>query len=200
MKSSRWWVLGFSCLLWSCASTDVGGIWKDTQNAMTIQKIFIIGLGDNPDRRQTIEDSLSATFIREGKQAVPSSIYFDNTAMINEKTISPVVNENEINAVIVARIVKEEKEQRNLPAAYPAHYKSFYSYYNRYGQADDKYNEPGYSLKETLVSLEINLYRTSNARLVWALKTETFLAENINREISKISKKIMYKLRQDELL
>ncbi len=201
MKSSRWaCALVFVWLLSSCASTDVTQTWKNANYTLPIQKILVIGLADSPGRRGVFEDTLSASFIREGKQAVPSSNYFEDISVLNEETISTIVKKNKINAVIVARIVLVDKEQRFLASTYPAHYNSFYSYYGRYLRTGENYYDPGYSLKETLVSLEINLYETTNARLIWAITTETFFSENINQEINKIAKIIMHNLKKEKLL
>ncbi len=198
IKSLRWViVVGFALMLSSCASTYVTGSWKDANYTRPVQKVMVIGLGENKGRRRLFEDTLAAAFIKDGKQAVPSANYFDDIREISKETVLPIVKENNIDAVIVARMISVDKEQRFVPSAYPAHYNSFYGYYGRVG---GNYYDPGYYVEDTLVSLEINLYETANAKLIWAITTETFSPENINKEINKLSSLIMSNLRKEGLL
>jgi len=193
------WVLipAIAFLLSSCASTYVTGTWKDANYSRPVQKVMVIGLGENASRRRMFEDSLASAFIKAGKQAVPSTNFFDDIREISKESVIPITKENSIDAVIVARMISVDKEQRFVPSAYPAHYNSFGGYYGRVG---GYYNDPGYYVQDTLVSLEINLYETGNAKLIWAMTTETFSPDNINKEINKLSSLIMSNLTKEGLI
>jgi len=187
----------FIVLLSSCASTYVTGTWKDENYTKPVSNVLVIGLGENQSRRRSFEDTLSTMFKKAGKEASPSAKYFEDIREISKESVGPLVNKENFDAVIVARILNIDKTQRYIPSAYPAHYNSFYGYYGRVGGA---YYEPGQYVQDTLVSLEINLYETTNAKLIWAITTETFLPDNINKEINKLSELIMGNLEKEGLL
>jgi len=187
-------------LVSSCVSTDVSGVWKDVNYSLPVKKIMLIGLGDNPARRGVLENTLSAFFIREGKQAVPSVNFFENISSINKKNILSISSENRINTVMIARIVLIDQEKHISPDAYPEYYNSFFKYFDKVGRVGKNYYNSEFALKETLVSLEINLYEMTHSRLVWAITTETFFSENINQELNKVAKIIISKLEEEALL
>jgi len=176
---------------------NVTGTWKDAEYTKPIQNILVIGLGENKGRRRSFENTLSTAFNQAGKKAAPSFTFFDDISKISKESVAPIVKEKQFDAVIVARVISVEKDKRYIPTSYPATYNSFYGYYNRVGTA---YYNNGYYVDDTLVSLEVNLYETGNAKLIWAITTETFLPENINKEIKTLTKLIISDLKKTGLL
>jgi len=174
------------------------GTWKEPSYTETVDNVLVIGLAENQGNRRIFEDSMSSAFKKAGKQATPSSKYFEDIREISKESVTPVVKDNKFDAVIVVRLLAISKEQRYVPSAYPAHYNNFYGYYGHVGVSH--YNDPSYYVEETKVSLEINLYETANAKLIWAISTDTFSPDNVNKEINKLVDVIMENLKKDGLI
>ncbi len=184
-------------LLVSCASTSITGTWKEASYNTPIKKILVIGLSKNATNRRIFEDTLSQDFRDEGKKAVTSVHYFSDYKKINKLSLKPIVRKENIDTVIVARVVHIGKENQYIPSSYPASYNSFDNYY---GRISPYYKDQGYYVSNTTVSLEINMYETQTAKLIWAITTETFEPKNINKEIKILSAIIIKELKKDNLL
>ncbi|MFV1983295.1 MAG: hypothetical protein ACC657_07110 [Thiohalomonadales bacterium] len=184
-------------LLASCAATSVTGTWKEANYNKPIKKILVIGLTKEPANRRIFEDTLSQGIRDAGQEAQVSVKYFTDTKKISKETLAPIVKKENIDTVIIGRVVAVNKENQYVASGYPSSYNSMYGYY---GRVSPYYGSGGYYVENTIVSLEFNLYETTNAKLVWALTTETFQPGNINKEIAKISKLIVKELTKEKLL
>jgi len=189
--------LSLLLLLASCASTSVTGTWKDANYNKPIKKILIIALAKEASRRRIFEDTLSHDIINAGKDAVVSVKFFTNTKKISKKTLRPIVKKHNFDKVLIARVVSVDKEKQYVASGYPSTYNSMYGYY---GSVRAGYGSGGYYVENTIVSLEFNLYETKNAKLIWALTTETFQINNINKEIKNLSEMIVKELKKSKLL
>jgi hypothetical protein len=184
-------------LLASCASTSVTGTWKDANYSQPANNILVVALASKESNRRIFEDTLSKDLIKAGKKASISVKFFDDASKINKKSLGPIIKKEGFDKVFIARVISVDKETRYVPSGYPSNYYSMYGYY---GNASSYYRDPGYTVQDTIVSLEFNLYETKNAKLVWALTTETFQPDNINKEIAALSELIIKQLKSDNLL
>jgi len=195
--------LSLALLLTSCAATSVTGTWKEASYNKPIKKVLVIGLGKKDEKvksksaRRIFEDTISKDIKNAGAQAQVSLKYFNDNKTINKKTLAPIVKKEHFDTVLIARIVAVDKENRYVATGYPNSYSSMYGYY---GQVSPYYREAGYYVQNTIVSLEINLYETKSAKLIWAITTETFEPDNINKEIQKLSTIIIDELKKEKLL
>ncbi len=195
---SRLITLVISLLLTSCAATTITGSWKEVSYNKPIKNILVIGLSNNKTNRRIFEEILSQDIIETGKNASVSTKYFSDIKNISKKTLAPIVKKAHFDTVIIARVVSINKEQRHVPSSYPTNYGSMYGYY---GRVSPYYSDnTNYMATNTIVSLEVNMYETSNAKLVWAITTETFEPGNVNKEVQKISEIIIKKLKEQKLL
>jgi hypothetical protein len=94
-------------------------------------------------------------------------------------------------------MVSADKQKRYVPTNYPTHYNSLYGYYDN---VSPYYRDQGYYVENTIVSIEINMYETKSAKLIWAITTETFEPKNINKEVAEISQLIIKELTKEKLL
>ncbi|MFV1983297.1 MAG: hypothetical protein ACC657_07120 [Thiohalomonadales bacterium] len=189
--------LFFPLLLVSCAATSITGTWKDENYNKPIEKILIIGLSSEAAHRRKFEDSLSEKIRKAGKKAVISVKYFTNINKINKESLEPIIEKEKVDTVIIVRAVSVDKENRYMPGSYPSMYGSMYGYY---GAVSPYYQRKSYYSQTTKISLEINLYETKNAKLVWALATQTYEPGKLSKEIQKLAAIIANELKKDKLL
>jgi len=181
----------------SCAATSVTGTWKEASYNKPIKKILVIGLAKNIANRRIFEETLSKDFIKAGKSAEVSTKYFSDIKKINKKSLAPIVKKGKYDTVIIARVISIDKQSSYVPSAYPSGYDSMYGYY---GRVSPYYMDQGYYVQNEIVSIEINMYETQKAKLVWAITTETFAPDNINDEVKEISDIIIKKLAEQKFL
>jgi len=190
-------ILSFLLLLASCASTSVTGTWKDANYNQPAQKILVVAFAKKEANRRIFEDTLSNDLTKAGKKAEISVKYFSDVNKVNKKSLTPIIKKEGFDKVFVARVISIDKETRYVASGYPSNYYSMYGYY---GHASSYYRDPGYTVQDTIVSLEFNLYETKGAKLIWALTTETFQPDNINKEIKALSELIVKQLKSDKLI
>ncbi|MFV2059460.1 MAG: hypothetical protein ACC653_02180 [Gammaproteobacteria bacterium] len=190
-------ILSLLLLLASCASTSVTGSWKDASYNKPAKHILVVAFAKKEASRRIFEDTLTKDLIKAGVKADISVKFFPEVNKINKKTLAPIVKKENYDMVFVARVISVDKETRYVPSGYPSNYYSMYGYS---GYASSYYRDPGYTVQDTIVSLEFNLYETSGAKLIWALTTETFQPDKINKEIASLSEIIIKKLKEDKFI
>ncbi|MFV2055587.1 MAG: hypothetical protein ACC707_03925 [Thiohalomonadales bacterium] len=193
------WAIVAVVMLWvnACATTMTTGTWKDKSYTGKIHEVLVIGLASSDANRRIFEDTLAKAFEKAGKKGIASNGLLPDTKKISKETVAPIVKEEGIDAVIVARVVSVNKEQRYVPNSYPSSYNTFYGYYDRVGPY---YYEPGYYVQDTIVALEINLYDAKTGKIVWAITTETISPDNVNKEIDKLASIIIGDLTKQGLM
>lgn len=194
-------------LVASCATTEITGKWSDKEYDKPITKILVIGLSKDTIRRRIFEDTLVEQLEKKGLTALSSAAILPQDQELDEATLEPVLAEQSIDAVLITRLVKVEKDTKYVPGQYVAspgvyrpphdYYHGFYDYYYR---AQPMAYSPGYLVDETIVSLETNMYVTPDEKLIWSLTSESFNPNNANKAINELAAIIIKELTKDGLI
>lgn len=189
----------------ACSQTKVTGTWKKSDyTGQPFDSILVVGLvGDTGNKilwENVMADKLRQTGV---KTVITSAGAFPDAKKIGEKEITDYVAENTINAVLVTRLVDTRKEEVYYPPS-GGYYREPFGYYNRfnpyYSHAYDMIYSPGYTDTLTTILLETNLYRVDTRELIWSMSSNTFDPSSFSQLVDSVSKIVLEKLQQDNLI
>ncbi len=179
--------------------------WRNpAASAKQFRKILVVGMSDRVEVRANFEDALSAKVGRPGIEAIPGNTILlrpEGTA-VNLAYIKDQIRSNNIDAVIVSRLVKIDKNITYVPgeAFYPyPYYSTFYGYY---GTVYPVVYSPGYLKEEKKIRIETNFYSTSgpDGELVWTGMSDTFNPSSTKKAIDSVVKLVVKELEKQQLL
>ena len=113
------------------------------------------------------------------------------------------VRENQIDAVVVSRLIKIENTVTYIPgSAYVAAFPYYNTFYGYYGAVYPVVYSPDYLREEKKVRIETNLYVISSqeGELVWTGVTDTFNPSNVQKAINGLVKLVVKQMQSDQAL
>ncbi|MEE8061378.1 MAG: hypothetical protein V3T16_06090 [Gemmatimonadales bacterium] len=189
-----------SAMLAGCGgSTQLTNVWADPQGVSDpIEKMLIIGVTDEQAVRRSFEDQFVSELERERISAVSSAAAL-GPGKIDSTIIHDYVRQNDIDAILVTRLLGVDKQQQYNPGTTywePSYYGGFYGYYN-WGYS--AYTTPGYWTEYEVLRLETLIYR-SNAQLLWAANSETFDPGSESTVVKALADAVIQDLDRRDLL
>jgi hypothetical protein len=160
----------------SCSpSTRFTDTWKDPSlTVIDFKKVAVFAITQDYSLRRVAEDELVKSIKK--RQAVASYTLIAPEHNQDVEYAKAKVKEAGCDGVITFRILGVDEKTTYVPGsvttmgAYPAPYYSFGGYY---GYAAPMVYEPGYNITEQYVTVETNIYRMSDEKLVWSGRSET---------------------------
>lgn len=154
-------------------STELTNVWADSLwDGKPIDNVLVIGVSRDPEIRSAFENHFVGQFEKEKVQALSAAEKL-GVGRIDSTTIVRYVADNDIDAILVTRLLGEETDRTYVPGTGymgATYYGGFYGYYS-YGYS--AMSTPGYLAQSTVIRLETNVYR-SDGRLLWSAISETF--------------------------
>jgi hypothetical protein len=203
-------VLGVAALIAGCLafgkSSHVVMSWRNPNApAKQFRRVLALGLSDKTAIRADFEDALAAQLDETGRQAISgnSILLRPEGTQLSLDYLRAQVRDNQIEAVVVSRLVKVEKKVTYIPGGpaftpYP-YYGTFYGYY---GAVYPIVYSPDYLREEKKVRIETNLYLLSEGDgvLVWTGITDTFDPTDVDKAIGKLVKLLVKQMQSDAVL
>ncbi len=177
----------------ACASTRVTSSWRDPGvGAVRFRKVVGVALARDATLRRLAEDE----FVRALGPAAALAGYavIPDEEVQDRDRAKARVEAAGADGVVVFRLVGVETEQRWVPPTYYGHAWGYW------GWAAPVVYDPGYLQTDRIVQIETTLYRVSDARLVWAARSETFNPESAEDLIAGVVRAVIDAMRQDALL
>ena len=203
-------VLAVATLIAGCfafgKSSHVVMSWRNP-NAPNQQfrRVLALGLSEKTAIRADFEDALAAQLEEKGRQAISGNTILlrPEGTQLTLNYLRTQVRDNQIEAVVVSRLIKVEKKLTYIPGSpsfvpYP-YYGTFYGYY---GSVYPIVYSPDYLREEKKVRIETNLYLLSEGDgvLVWTGITDTFDPTDVDKAIGKLVKLLVKQMRSDGVL
>lgn len=186
-------------------STKLVASWKNPQySGPTFHRILVIGMSAKPGVRADFEDVLSKLVARDGVEAIPG-----NTILLRPEGtkldlgyLKTQVKEFKIDAVIVSRLVKVDKNVTYIPGQAYVPYPYYGSFYGYYGAVYPVVYSPDYLREDTTVRVETNVYavRGTDGELVWTGVSDTFNPSSTDKAIDGLSKLVVKELQKAAIL
>jgi hypothetical protein len=187
------------------AKTKLIASWKNPEYpGAPFHRVLVIGMSAKPGVRADFEDALSQLVTRPGIEAVPGNTILlrPEGSHLDLDYLKEQVKAFKIDAVIVSRLIKVDKNITYIPGTpylpYP-YYRSFYGYY---GTVYPMVYTPDYLSEETTVRVETNVYSVTSGegQLVWTGVSDTFNPSSADKVIQQLSKLIVKELVKESVL
>jgi len=203
-------VLAVATLIAGCfafgKSSHVVMSWRNPNApANQFRRVLALGLSEKTAIRADFEDALAAQLETMGRQAIPGNTILlrPEGTQLTLNYLRTQVRDNQIEAVVVSRLIKVEKKLTYIPGSpsfvpYP-YYGTFYGYY---GSVYPIVYSPDYLREEKKVRIETNLYLLfeGDGVLVWTGITDTFDPTDVDKAIGKLVKLLVKQMRSDGVL
>lgn len=202
-------LIALALSLAACSSTGTKFVsdWANPDfKGKTLEDVMVIGVSEKDGARRMFEGSLAAEFQKAGVNAVQSVTLLPTTSMLTKEDVEKVLKEQNIDAVIVTRLLDISQTENYVPPSttvvggygYPGYGGAYYgSYYGYYSTSYSTVTSPGYTYTETTVSLETNLYDASTEALVWSGQSATFNPDSVQDVVTPTAKQIVDHLIQN---
>lgn len=188
-------------MLSGCASTRLIGTWSEPTYKNKIQKILVVGLAQNESIKRSYESTLSEVIRAKGAQAEPAGDMLPVGSEATKESIKAAIAGKGFDTVLVTRLVSKQEEQRYVPGTpYPVPHSYYYGFNDYYMNVYPTVYSPGYLVNDTIVNLETNIYETEGGKLVWAVMSESFNPDDVNKEIRSLSEVLVDRMKKDGLL
>jgi hypothetical protein len=187
-------------------STKLVASWKNPEYSGPIfRRILVLGMSAKPGVRADFEDALSKLVVRDGIEAIPGNTILlrPEGTQLDLSYLKTQVKEFKIDAVIVSRLVKVDKNITYVPGQpYVMPYPYYGSFYGYYGNVYPMVYSPDYLREDTTVRVETNVYAVSSGegQLVWTAVSDTFNPSSANKVIDGLSKLIVKELQKEAVL
>jgi len=199
-------ILGVSGFLAFAKSSHVVMSWRNPNApAKPFHRVLALGLSEKTAMRVDFEDALAARLAETGRKAIPANTILlrPEGTQLSLNYLRNQVRDNQIEAVVVSRLIKVEKQVTYIPGGpafvpYP-YYGTFYGYYRT---VYPLVYTPDYLREERKVRIETNLYLISDEDgvLVWTGITDTFDPKNVHKAIDKLVTLLIKQMQSDGAL
>ena len=197
-------VIALAALL--AASTKLVMSWKNPgYTNPKFHRMLVLGMSDKTEIRANFEDALSSKIARPGIETIPGNqiLLRPEGSTVNLDYIKTQVRSNHVDAVIVSRLVKVDKNIKYVPGqTYYLPYPYYGTFYGYYGAIYQQVYTPGYLREEKKVRIETNLYSTTGAEgeLVWTAISDTFDPSSATKAIDGVVKLVVKELEKEKLI
>ena len=187
-------------------STKLVTSWKNPEySGPRLHKILVLGMSDKPGVRADFEDALSKLVGGNGVEAIPGNTILlrPEDTKLDLNYLKTQIREFKIDAVIVSRLIKVEKNTTYIPGmAYAVPYPYYRSFYGYYGAVYPVVYSPDYLREDTTVRVETNVYAVTSGEgeLVWTGVSDTFNPRSADKVIDALSKLLVKELTRQSIL
>jgi hypothetical protein len=176
------------------SSTRLIESWHDETYAdgPKLETVLVLGVFQDDTQRRAFEARFVESVNASGKKAIAGYTLMPEESDYNDKEdIVAAVQKVNADSVLITSFKGETEQQRYVPPrvdyAPSMSYGGYYGSY--YGSAYRRVYQPGYTVVDSVVSLETRVYAVSPEKLVWAGNTKSINSaspEVITAELVKI--------------
>jgi len=168
------------------------------------KNIMVLALNGKAANRAEFEDELVKAIARPGQIASPSYEFMPRPDLtpIDMKDLRELVREQNIDAIVVARLTKADKKTIYVPGEVYTPYPYYGTFYGYYGALYPTIYTPGYLKTEKQAQVEVNFYSTAkpDGELVWTGTTNTFDGNSPMKVIKDLVKVVTKELEKQNII
>ena len=182
-----WTVLVVVFLSGCSSTTKVVEHWTDPDFDGKLENLLVLSLNQSSKSRRIVENGFLLELKKRNIQAQASYDLIPDHEDLSKEAVKAALSGSNIDGVLVMRSVKITKEDRNVrEQSDGTRHDTFYAYVGEYRPAYDSY-----SITDTTVHMETNLYVVKDEQLVWTGKTESFNPTDVKELIAQMVIKIL---------
>ena len=181
--------------------------WKNPNYSAgrKFQRVLALGLSDKTGVRADFEDALAAQLTETGLETIPGNTILlrPEGTQFDLNYLKIQIRDNKIDAVVVSRLIKDEKTVTYVPGtAYVAPFPYYNTFYGYYGAVYPMVYSPDYLREDRKVRIETNFYVISSqeGELVWTGVTDTFNPSKPHKAINGLVKLVVKQMQADGAL
>jgi hypothetical protein len=168
--SPRFFLLLLSALvLAGCSSTRSVMEWREEAFSGKLDNILVIAAIEERAQQRAVEDAYVKQFGDVAVKAIPGYTLLADETVLSRATVEAAIAGQEIDAVLVTRLLGVEEVEEYQP---PSGIEYYHSYHRYYAQAR-AYSSPGYYIRYKVLTLETNVYDTASQQLIWSMQSES---------------------------
>lgn len=189
---------GAALLLAACArSTEIVNTWHDPAvEQLHFTKVLAVCMCRDAGVRRTVEDRLAQRI----KNAVPAYTIIPDAELADVDKMKARVQQEGFDGAVVVRLVGIDKEHTYVPGsayAVPAPYGTMWGGWG-YGWATAY--EPGYVTEDVVVTLDTNVYRMQDQKLVWNSRSRSYDPKSVPKLVDEVVDATVAKMQQDKII
>lgn len=197
--------LGLMAVAGCAGNTKLTNLWADPGfQTNSLKKLMIIAIAQNSGLRRTFEDSFAQALRAQGVGVVASYSALGDGQLDSARVISGIQQAG-CDGVFLTRVVDKKTVDTYYPpsttyvGAPSVYYGGWYGYYST---SYAYQSSPGYTVQNEVVSIETNLYRVSDSKLVWSALSESWLEQSGNpgNEIKPFVEHLVYGLEKSKVV
>jgi hypothetical protein len=190
-------------LLAGCSTVQLVDTWRDANvQARRYQRVMVVGIAEQPDRRRTFEDIFVSELRSRGVDAIASHTVTPGYGKLTREELVDGVRKSNAQAVVTARVTGRQEHVEVTPGVatvgpgyIPPHAAYPHNMYGFYGAA--MVTPPSvYTYVETM--LEACLFDVGSSDMVWSASLSTTeTAGNLVGVSKDLSRLVVDQLRKD---
>ncbi len=174
-------------------------------NGQHFKNVMVLGINGQAANRAEFEDQVTAAISRPGMQVIQSYALIPrpNATPIDMAQLKNVIQGQNIDAVVAARLVKMSQKTTVISgqpiAPFPNYYNTFYGYY---GAIYPIVYAPDYLQVEKTAQIETNFYSTGTGEgvLIWTGTSDSVNPKNPTKAIDALAQLIALRLQQANII
>jgi len=187
-----------------CASTTLVQSWQEpTFNDKPLEKILVLGVFENDLNRRLYEDAVVNALAKENRVGITGYSLMPNFSDYDEKEdIRAAVGKAGADGVMLATLVGVETEEKYMPptVTYQPTMGFSHGFYDYYAVSYDRVVDPGYTVTNTIVKLEITVFSVKTEQMIWAGATRSFNPKSEAKLVKETAELITKDMKKDGLL
>ena len=185
-------------------STKLVQSWQEPAfNDKPLEKILVLGVFENDLNRRLYEDAVVTALEKENRVGITGYSLMPNTSDYDEKEeIRAAVGKAGADAVMLATLVGVETEEKYMPPTVTYQPTMGFSrgMYDYYAVSYDRVVDPGYTVTNTIVKLEITVFSVKTEQMIWAGATRSFNPKSEEKLVKETAELITQDMKKAGLL
>ena len=185
----------FVMVTFSCSSsTQMSDIYVDDSFTGTgLKKILVLGLTTDEWKKKVYENEFRSELMSYNVEVLTAWQELPKGEQLNKETFEKYFKDKNVDAVLVA-IEGGESTDKTLYTAGSGNVYVGVGFYGFYASTASYYFNSDYLAEEKVVHMRTNLYETTDAKLIWSAKSQSFEPKNTGDVVKTVSKNVVGEL------
>jgi len=180
-----------SSFLISCStSTQLTDVYVDeTFSGKEFKKLLVLGLAKDEWKRKVYENEFRSQFLNYDVEVLLAWQELPKGEQLNRETFEKYFREKNVDAILVAIEGGESSDKTLYSGGGSSHvYVGFYGFY---ASTASYYFNSEFLAEEKIVYMRTNLYETTEGKIIWSAKSQSFEPANTGDVVKEVSSKVV---------
>jgi hypothetical protein len=178
-------------VIYSCSpSTQMTDIYVDeTFTGKRFNKILVLGLAKDEWKRKVYENEFRSQLLNHNVEVLMAWQELPKGEQLNRETFEKYFREKNVDAILVAIEGGESVDKTLYSGGGSSHvYVGFYGFY---ASTASYYFNSEFIAEEKIVHMRTNLYETTEGKIIWSAKSQSFEPSSTGDVVKAVSSKVV---------